>query len=833
MINKMSPIALAVTSLFALNASPVIAQESVKYKKDEILVVYKENVSIFERLSAQNLVAGTVTDKNADGIDDKFKYLLSGRLAKLSLKSGSNVESAIKLISKHPAVKYAEPNYTYTAIGMPDDPNFLELWGLNNTGQTGGVSGADIDAVTAWDTTTGSENVVIGVIDTGVDYNHPDLVANLWVNPNEIPGNGIDDDNNGVIDDVNGFNAITGTGDPMDGNGHGTHVSGTIGAQGNDGVGVVGVNWDVTIIGCKFLSDSGTGSTEAAIACIDYFTNLKVNHGVDVKATNNSWGGGGFSQALKDSIESAGDEGILFVAAAGNSAVDNDANPHYPSSYDSDVVLSIASTDHNDDMSSFSQWGLTSVDMGAPGSAILSTLPGNSYGTYSGTSMATPHITGAAALVWSIAPDIDPVTMKQLLMDSGDANAALTGLTVAGTRLNVANALADADPDPSFALSVTPSSQSVEAGSAVSYDFSLGSIAGWDDQVALSFDVSPALEGISLSANTAVVGDSFTLDVATLESAIWGDYVITVHADDGITSKSKAVSLEVYPAGLNDFGYSNDTPVDISDNTTITSTIEIGDELQIFGLDVNVDITHTWIGDLVVTLTSPNGTEAMLHNQTGGSADDIVQTWATEQFNGEIALGTWTLTVSDLAGGDSGSLNHWGLLLSALGDASPTAPVAGFEYAIDGLTVDFTDLSSDVNDDIVSYEWSFGDGSTSSDMNPTYAYAAGGIYSVTLVVTDSEGLTDTTAMDIEVFDYSIDAAVTRTMVSRRGSAAVDLSWSGANGESVNIYRDDVMVSTTSNDGRYRDRFTNAPAEVTYKICETDTTLCSDPIVAIF
>lgn len=306
------------------------------------------------------------------------------------------------MISSHPAVKYAEPNYILRAIGMPDDPRFPELWGMHNTGQTGGVADADIDAPEAWDVTTGSSDVIIGVIDTGVDYNHPDLQANMWVNPGEIPGNGIDDDGNGVIDDVHGFSSANNNGDPMDGNGHGTHVSGTIGAKGNNGLGVVGVNWDVKIIGCQFLTPAGTGSTADAIACIDYMTDLKVNHGVDIKATNNSWGGGGFSQALKDSIEAAGEAGILFLAAAGNDTSDNDVSPHYPSNYESDIVMSIASTDSSDGISWFSNWGATSVDMAAPGSAILSTVPGGGYESYSGTSMATPMVTGVAALVWSI-----------------------------------------------------------------------------------------------------------------------------------------------------------------------------------------------------------------------------------------------------------------------------------------------------------------------------------------------------------------------------------------------------------------------------------------------
>jgi subtilisin family serine protease len=835
MLNKKTPVAMAIAGAMALTVSPVMAKNTVTYETDNILVVYKDNVTNYERSSAQRLVGGTLRDLNRDGVDDKFKHVMGGKLAQISLRKGADIHAAIKMISKHPAVKYAEPNYIVRAIGVPDDPNFVSLWGMHNTGQSGGTADADIDAVEAWDITTGSSSVVVGVIDTGVDYNHPDLQANIWTNPGEIAGDGIDNDGNGVIDDIHGYNANANNGDPMDGNGHGSHVSGTIGAKGNNGVGVVGVNWDVTIIGCQFLDASGSGSTAGAIACIDYMTNLKQNHGVDVKATNNSWGGGGFSQALKDSIDTAGDAGILFLAAAGNGASDNDVTASYPASYESDAVMAIASTDRNDNMSGFSQWGLTSVDMGAPGSAILSTVPGGGYDTFSGTSMATPHVTGAAALVWSLNPDLSPVEMKELLMISGDANAALTGKTVSGTRLNVANALDQANPAPGYRFTVTPTSQSVEAGSAVNYDFSVGSVAGWDGDVALTVAVSPALNGVSLSSATVGAGDSFTLNVATDSGATWGDYDITVTGDDGASVKSKVVSLSVSPAGLNDFPYSNTTPVAIPDNTPagIVSTIDVSDTVQVFGLSANVDISHTWIGDLVVKLTSPTGTEAVLHNREGGSADNIVKSWDLSAFNGEMATGTWTLSVSDNVGADTGTLNNWGLVITGLGDASPAAPVAGFEYAVEGLMASFTNTSSDINDDIVGYSWSFGDDETSTDMDPVHTYAAAGVYSVTLTVTDSEGMADSESMDVEVFAHSITAGVTRTRLSRRGSALVDLNWDGAMGETVNIMRDGEMVATTDNDGNYRDRFTATSTSVTYQVCEASGSLCSDPFVAQF
>ena len=837
MFKKLTPLAAAIASIVAVSSAPVYAKTPAtpEIVKDSLIVVYKDNATASERASAQRLVRGSVRDMNADGVDDRFANLLNGKLARLSLRSGSDVAQAIKMISRHPAVKYAEPNYVIRAIGTPDDPDFVSLWALNNTGQDGGTSDADIDALEAWDITTGDANIVVGVIDTGVDYNHPDLQANMWVNPNEIAGNGIDDDGNGVIDDIHGFSAVNNSGDPMDGNGHGTHVAGTIGAKGNNGVGVVGVNWDVSIVGCQFLDASGSGSTANAIACIDYMTDLKVNHGVDIKATNNSWGGGGFSQALKDSIEAGGNEGILFFAAAGNDAVDNDANPHYPSNYDSDVVMSIASTDRNDNMSSFSQWGLTSVDMGAPGSAILSTTPGNTYSTYSGTSMATPQMTGAAALVWSINPDLTPLEMKQLLMDSGDANAALTGKTVAGTRLNVANALDLADPDPSYRFSVSPSAQTVEAGSTTSFNFSVGSVAGWDGTVALTVEVNPALTGVSLSSDSVENGDDFTLDVATATDAMWGDYAITVSGDDGSIVKSKTVALTVLPQGIQDFTYSNSDSVSIPDNDSegIVSSIVVADDVQVFGVNADVDISHTWSGDLLVTLTSPAGTEAVLHNREGGSADDVVKSWDLSVFNGEMATGTWTLAVNDNVGSDVGTLNSWGLVISGVGEAAPQAPVAEFSYATDGLEVTFTNTSSDMNDDIASYSWDFGDSNISTDMSPVHSYDAAGSYTVSMTVVDAEGNSDTQTMLVEVFEHSITAEVARAKLSRRGSALVDLKWDGASGDDVMIYRDGNAIATTSNDGRYRDRFSNAAAMVEYKICEVSSSLCSDPIVATF
>jgi len=483
---KMKLSALTLALLPCLSTAAVNMNNDAEVSKvnnDSVIVVFKKEATKAQRLATRQLVNAKIADVNKDELDDNYKNILNGRLAKFKL-NGANAKDTLKVLNAHPAVKYAEPDHQVTIQGTPDDARFDELWGLHNTGQTGGTNDADIDAVEAWDISVGSRDVIVAVIDTGVDHAHPDLTQNMWINPNEIPNDGIDNDNNGYIDDVHGINAITDSGDPMDDQGHGTHVAGTIGALGNDGNGVVGVNHQVSIIGCKFLSASGSGVASDAIKCVDYLVGLK-NAGVDVRISNNSWGGGGYSQAMADALTSSEEAGILFVAAAGNSAVDNDTSPHYPSSYELDSVLAVASTTHTDSMSSFSQWGLTSVDIGAPGSAILSTVPGGGYSSFSGTSMASPHVAGAAALALSVDPSLSTTELKALLMETGDANADLDGKVVSGKRLNIANAL-EQIAYPSFKLTADTTSQLIVAGETATFEFSVSPIQDWSGDISLS-----------------------------------------------------------------------------------------------------------------------------------------------------------------------------------------------------------------------------------------------------------------------------------------------------------------------------------------------------------
>lgn len=290
----------------------------------------------------------------------------------IKLPKDVSVDEAIRYYMQAPNVEYAEPNYIVHAMSTPDDPSFGSLWGLNNTGQTGGTADADIDSPEAWEKTTGSDSVIIAVVDTGVAYNHPDLTDNIWVNAGEIPDNGIDDDGNGYIDDVYGWDFIDNDGYPEDFNSHGSHVAGTIAAQGNNGSGVTGVMWNARIMAIRFLGLTGSGSTSDALSAILYAT----ANGAHI--INNSWGGTGFSQALKDAIDAST---ALVVCAAGNEGTDNDGSlPSYPASYSSPNIISVAATDHNDNLASFSNYGATNVDLSAPGVTIYSSIPQFSYG---------------------------------------------------------------------------------------------------------------------------------------------------------------------------------------------------------------------------------------------------------------------------------------------------------------------------------------------------------------------------------------------------------------------------------------------------------------------
>jgi thermitase len=323
---------------------------------------------------------------------------------------------------------------------MPNDPQFVDQWALNNNGQDGGRARADIDALKAWETTKGSDDVVVAVLDSGVDFTHVDLKGNMWFRPEGLPQ--FVDDQMGAYNDLNGYNGTDKIADPMDDNGHGTHCAGIIGAEGDNGEGIAGVNWKVKIMPLKFLGRVGFGSTSDAIEAINYAIDRKKN-GVNVRIISASWGSNSRSKALEDTIRAAGEAGILFIAAAGNDGSDNDRRAHYPSNYNLPNVISVAALDRNDSLASFSNYGIKTVHVAAPGKDILSTWLNDGYREASGTSMATPYVSGVAALIVAAHPDISMAKLRQRILSSVDKIDSLSGKVQAGGRINAAKALAE------------------------------------------------------------------------------------------------------------------------------------------------------------------------------------------------------------------------------------------------------------------------------------------------------------------------------------------------------------------------------------------------------
>lgn len=441
-------------------------------------------------------VASAQSDLMAQlGLRTKYRFRSGAEVVRLTqARSDADLLRVAKILAATPGVRSVEANTILRIVRAPNDPEFPRLYGLHNEGAAEGKVDADIDATEAWDITTGSRDVLVGVIDTGVDYTHPDLQSNYWASPGESGvdaqgadkrTNGIDDDNNGFVDDWRGWDFVNNDNDPMDDHGHGTHVSGTIGAAGDDGQGVVGVNWAVSIVGIKFLSGSGSGTLEDAVKAIEYGTTL------GVRLTSNSWGGGGYSDTMADAIRLANQRGILFIAAAGNDAADNDESPHFPSSYTHDNVIAVAATDRLDKLADFSCWGKLSVDLSAPGVDILSTVLHGNHEEYSGTSMATPHVSGVVALIMARYPEASLADVRNRVLYSVDLVDGLADKVLTGGRLNAARSLEpdEISPDSVADLGVVGEGtlDSVKLGwSAVGDDGAEGRASAYEIRWALS-----------------------------------------------------------------------------------------------------------------------------------------------------------------------------------------------------------------------------------------------------------------------------------------------------------------------------------------------------------
>ena len=443
---------LVLALLLVLFAFPLWAQKKTEFVRgeeavaQEVLVKFREGNSSFKGLAQLSAALDADEVRGVGGIGVLLVHSRSKSAAALLNELAGRAD-----------VLYAEPNYIVTAVdNVPNDSSFPQLWGLQNTGQiilgVPGLPGADISAAPAWDITTGSTANVVAVVDTGIDYNHPDLAANIWSAPADFTVT-IGSMTINCAAGTHGFNAINNTCNPLDDNNHGTHCSGTIGAVGNNNMGVAGVNWTASIMGAKFLNAGGSGTTEGAINAVEFVVQAKAafadTAGANVRVLSNSWGGGGFSQALLDEILRANDSDMLFAAAAGNNNSNNDIIAFYPANYAAPNVVAVAATDNRDLRAGFSNFGANTVHLGAPGVNVLSTVRNNAYAYFSGTSMATPHVSGAAALVLSVCA-LDTPTLIATLLGAVDPIDSLNGITITGGRLNVNAAILSC---------VTPSNQ--------------------------------------------------------------------------------------------------------------------------------------------------------------------------------------------------------------------------------------------------------------------------------------------------------------------------------------------------------------------------------------
>lgn len=566
-VRSVSRLASSATSGIAFEGLEDRRMLAAAWADGEILVQFAAGASVAEKAEARGLVRGRAIEAlqtkamGQNGV---------GVLERVALGRGVGVEQAIQRLQNRPGVVFAEPNWKLSTSAISNDPYYTtssRLWGMYGddsptaSGPSGTTNQFGSQAEKAWDAGfTGSKSVVVGIVDEGIDINHPDLKDNIWVNPFDTAGDGIDNDGNGYVDDVNGWDFYSNDNTVYDGSGddHGTHVAGTVGGVGGNGVGVAGVSWNVTMISTKFLGIDG-GYTTGAIKAIDYLTDLKTRHGVNVVASSNSWGGGGYSSALHSAIIRGAKAGILFVGAAGNNASNNDVSANYPSNYSTlqgtstttaasyEAVIAVAALTSTGGLASYSNYGATTVDIAAPGSGINSTLPGNTYGSYSGTSMATPHVTGTVALYAAAYPSATAAQMRQAILGTARPTASVSGLTATGGRLDVAAALNVAPP---VGISITGGSI-VEGNAGITQ---LAFTVSLSVAAAESVTVNFATGGGTATAGSDYVAQSSSLTFAPGETSktilvdVIGDTTFESNETFGVTLSGASANARVQTA---------------------------------------------------------------------------------------------------------------------------------------------------------------------------------------------------------------------------------------------------------------------------------------------
>jgi subtilisin family serine protease len=648
-----------------------------------------------------------------DGLAHPTGYGLGARalgngVYRVNLPAVATVDQALAMFRARPGVEFSQPDFRVQVTATPDDPSFGSQWGLDA-----------INAPAAWNTGTGTGRIIVAVIDSGIAYNHPDLKANIWHNPGEIAGNGIDDDHDGYVDDVIGYNFVANTGNPADDNGHGTHVAGIIGAVGDNGIGVSGVDWHVQIMALKFLDAGGSGYMSDAVRAL----NFAVAHGA--KMVNASFAGGGYDPAMATALANARAKGVIVVAAAGNDGTDNDANPVYPANYSGDNVVSVAAVDQNDRLASFSDYGAKTVDIAAPGVGILSTLPNGKYGSYSGTSMATPFVTGALALVWDIHPTWTYKQVIAAVLNTADRLPSLSGKVATGM-LDVAKAVAygsggnsppTKDTTGASVTSVTFGGTGGISSARVSFSESINASTFTPNKVTLS---GPGGKAIAVTAVTPVGGTNGTqFDVTFPTQTAAGTYTLVVGPDvrdlagnpmDQDRNGKPGQPTDRYTAtttlsgtvtGAKSYS-STDVGKVIPNLGTVVSRLTIPDNVTIRDLSVQIAASHPNDGTVRISLIGPDGTQVVLFNRRGGSGNDFANTifddeapnsiwrgtapftgsykpeYVLSAFDGKSANGTWSLVIDDIFPSEPGNLSAWSLTVEpasmAAARASAKAP---------------------------------------------------------------------------------------------------------------------------------------------------------------
>ncbi|MBI2659191.1 S8 family serine peptidase [Candidatus Woesearchaeota archaeon] len=740
---------------------------------------------------------------------NSFKKHGLDRIFLLKISKNVDIDNALREFNNNPSVEYAEPNYVVYTTLVPNDLDFSKLYGLHNTGQTSGTVDADIDAPEAWDLQTGSNNVVIAVIYTGVDYNHEDLSSNMWTNPNEIQNNGIDDDGNGFIDDVKGWDFYNNDNDPFDDQGHGTHVSGTIGAVGNNNIGVAGVNWNVKVMPVKFLGSDGSGTIAGAISSVQYATLMGAH------IMSNSWGGGGFSQALKDAISAANDAGILFVAAAGNADNNNDITPTYPANYDVPNVVAVAATDHNDLKASFSSYGANSVHLGAPGVNVYSTVPTGAcslcspsgYSSLSGTSMATPHVSGVAGLIKAQFPLLTSDGIKARLLEGVDLISSMQGITVTGGRVNAYNVLSlendTITPSAvvdlaavnttinSATLTWTATGDDENIGKASSYDIryltSPITDANWGSAIKATGEPTPQSSGAAetFKVTELAYGTTYYFALKVIDNV--GNPSALSNVVSGTTTTLTIIFEDNMESGVNgwtntslwhqetkrayspikSWAYNTGAPnynYDIGTNSgTLTSSVIDLSAYKSAILTFNYLYQTEWLGTVFDQRWVQIGLNGNFTNITQLSGDTML-TWNDDSIDissyagkPDVQVRFFFNTVDSLYNNYEGWYIDDVVIVGKLNNkpvANANGPYAGTE----DVPVTFDGSGSyDIDGNIISYEWDFGDGTTGIGMTTTHSYSSSGAYIVTLTVTDNNGAkaSDTATLNVQSVQISI------------------------------------------------------------------------------